>query len=193
MTAEKNEHDVAQEASRLKREHVLERRVAEARIHDISLGHYEKLSVLQAAIFALSVTFLAGLSSQAATHHVPILHLRFLIICWIAMPFSILLCVVHNWLSTQSFIALNSAWGWSSKKLLLRDIASVPNTDRSSTFEAMLYNSGIMDEWQAKDARKSSWLYRLARYLEYAVHITFLVGLICLGSFVITNVGAFLP
>jgi hypothetical protein len=193
MTAGKDEHSVAQEANRLNREHSLERQAAEGRIQDVSLGHYEKLAVLQAGIFALSVTFLAGLSSQATTHHVSILHLRFLLTCWFAMPCSILLCVLHNWLSTKSFVAINEAWGWGSKKLLLKHMASVPNTDRSSTLEAMLYDSGIMDEWQGESARRSSWLYRLATYLEYAVHVTFLIGLICLGAFVITNVKAFLP
>ena len=150
MTAEKSEHEVAQEAGRLSREYTLEQQAAEGRIHDISLAHYEKLAVLQAGIFALSVTFLAALSSQATIHHACILHLGFLKICWTAMPLSILLCVVHNWLSTKGFIALGSAWAWSSKKLLLKHMTSVPGLNDLSPVEAALYNSGIMDEWQGK-------------------------------------------
>lgn len=193
MIAEKNEHDVSQDADRMDREHTLEQRVAEGRIHDISLGHYEKLAVLQAGIFALSVTFLVGLSSQATTHHVSILHLRFLISCWIAMLCSILLCVIHNWLSTKSFIALNQAWGWSSKQSLLKHMTNVPSTDAVSRLEAQLYSLGIMDKWQGESLRKSSWLYRLVEYMGWAVHATFLLGLFCLGAFVITNVNVFLP
>lgn len=193
MTGEKKEHDEVQEPRRLSREYTLERRAVEGRIHDLSLAHYEKLAVLQAGIFALSVTFLAGLSSQATIHHVSILHLWLLKACWIAMPISILLCVVHNWSSTESFIALSSAWGLSDKKLLIKHLTSVPGASDLSHLDGMLCKSGLLDEWQGKTTQKSTWLYRIARCLEYAAHTTFMLGLFFLATFVFTNVKAFLP
>jgi hypothetical protein len=83
---DKNGDEISQEAERLYLAHQLERQGAEARIHEMNLGLYEKLAVLQGGILALSVTFLPGLSSQAMAHHTPVRQMCLLITCWHCCP-----------------------------------------------------------------------------------------------------------
>jgi hypothetical protein len=188
MNNEKNENDISEEVDQLNREHASVRLSAEGRIHDIRLGHYEKLAVLQTGVFALSVTFLVGLNSQATAHNISILHLWVLIICWIAMLCSIPFCIFHNWINTNSFIALDQASAWRSKKIVQKKMASVPGTAMGSGLEAPLYISGVTAKWENESTQKFLWRYRLAECLGWVAHATFLLGIVMLGIFVIINV-----
>ena len=188
---EQNDHEISQEAERVYLARALERQGTETRIYEINLGHYEKLAVLQAGILALSVTFLAGLGSEALAHHKSVRQLGFLITCWIALLFSVGFCVIRNWMGTKSFNALNSAWGWQSMKSTLKHITRIPSPNATLALTTELNRAGILDKWQGEATRRFIRLNRVITTLEYAVHALFLMSLLCLVTFAIMNAGVF--
>jgi hypothetical protein len=86
---------------------------------------------------------------------------------------------------------MNTAWGWSGMKSILKHFTEIPRSDGTLRLMAELNSLGILDEWQGVAGKRFRRLDRVITFLESAIHILFSISLLCLATFAIRNVRVF--